>query len=68
MSSSANCYAISIEAELSLSVTTSTTLEATSKLYDQELQELLNVVLLKEENSDVDDFERCNNIHHKHVK
>ena len=62
------CYTISIETELSLSITTSTTMETTSKLNDQELQELLNVVLLKEENSGVDDFEKWNKIHRKLVK
>ena len=50
---------------MSLSITTSTTMETTSKLNDQELQELLNVVLLKEENSGVDDFEKWNKIHRK---
>ena len=56
---------ISIETELSLSITTSPTMETTSKLNDQELQELLNVVLLKEENSGVDDSEKWNKIHRK---
>ena len=50
---------------MSLSITTSTTMETTSKLNDQELQELLNVVLLKEENSDVDDFKKWSKIHRK---
>ena len=50
---------------MSLSITTSTTMETTSKLNDQELQELLNVVLLKEENSGVDDSEKWNKIHRK---
>ena len=59
---------ISIETELSLSITTSPTMETTSKLNDQELQELLNVVLLKEENSGVDDFEKWNKIHRKLAK
>ena len=40
-------------------------METTSKLNDQELQELLNVVLLKEENSGVDDSEKWNKIHRK---
>ena len=40
-------------------------METTSKLNDQELQELLNVVLLKEENSGVEDFEKWNKIHRK---
>ena len=42
-------------------------METTSKLNDQELQELLNVVLLKEENSGVDDFEKWNKIYRKLV-
>ena len=61
-------YMISIETELSLSITTSPTMETTSKLNDQEIQELLNVVLLKEENSGVDDFEKWNKIHCKLAK
>ena len=56
---------MSIETELSLSITTSTTMETTSKLNDQELEELLNVVLLKEEDSGVDDFKKWNKIHRK---
>ena len=40
-------------------------METTSKLNDQELQELLNVVLLKEENSGVGDFKKWNKIHRK---
>ena len=56
---------MSIETELSLSITTSTTMETTSKLNDQELQELLNVVLLEKENSGADDFEKWNKIHGK---
>ena len=40
-------------------------METTSKLNDQELQELLNVVLLKEENSGVEDYEKWNKIHRK---
>ena len=40
-------------------------METTSKLNDQELQELLNVVLLKEENSGVEDFKKWNKIHRK---
>ena len=40
-------------------------MEITSKLNDQELEELLNFVLLKEENSGVEDFEKWNKIHRK---
>ena len=40
-------------------------METTTKLNDQELQELLNVVLLKEKNSGVDDFQKWNKIHRK---
>ena len=47
---------ISIEAELSLSIATSTILETTTKLNDLKLQELLSVVLLIEKNSGVDEF------------
>ena len=43
-------------------------METTSKLNDQELQELLNVVLLKEENSGVDDVKKWSNIHRKLAK
>lgn len=56
---------ISIQAGRSFPITISTTMETTSKLNDQKLQALLNVVLLEQENSGVDDFEKWNKIHRK---